>query len=106
MSDLCVCMRDVISEFYSGIERSLAFCALMLFLCSGSSLHVVCILPFGMLCLSARRMMFVKMVFAVCMSGGGSSGDQGTRPCGHVTTNTNIVPLLVGTHRFRRDHSA
>ena len=53
------------------------FCALMLFLCSilclmcsGSSLHVECILPFGMLCLSAWRMMFVKMVLAVCMSGG------------------------------------
>ena len=60
MSDLCVCMRDVISEFNSDIEVSLAFCALMLFLCSilclmcsGSSLHVECILPFGMLCLSA-----------------------------------------------------
>ena len=59
-------------------EGSLAFCALMLFLCfilclvcSGSSLHVECILPFGMLCLSAWRIMFVKMVFAVCMSGGG-----------------------------------
>ena len=34
MSDLCVCMRDVISEFNSEIEGSLAFCALMLFLCS------------------------------------------------------------------------
>ena len=41
----------------------------MLFMCSGSSLHVECILPFGMLCLSAWRMMFVKMVFAVCISG-------------------------------------
>ena len=78
MSDLCVCMRDVISEFNSEIEGSLAFFALMLFLCSilclmcsGSSLHVECILHFGMLCLSAWRMMFVKMVFAVCISGGG-----------------------------------
>ena len=78
MSDLCVCMRDVISEFNSEIERSLAFWALMLFLCSivclmcsGSSLHMECILPFGMLCLSAWRMMFVKIVFIVCMSGGG-----------------------------------
>ena len=78
MPDLCVCMRDVISEFNSEIEGSIAFCALMLFLCSilclmcaGSSLHVECILPFGMLCWSAWRMMFVKMVFAVCMSGGG-----------------------------------
>ena len=78
MPDLCVCMRDVISEFNSEIEGSLAFCALMLFqcsilclMCSWSSLHVECILPFGMLSLSAWKMMFVKMVFAVCMSGGG-----------------------------------
>ena len=75
MSDFCVCMRDVISEFNSEVEGSLAFCALMLFLyyilCLGSSLHVECILPFGILCLSAWRMIFVKMVFAVCMSGGG-----------------------------------
>ena len=48
-------MRDVISEFNSEIEESLAFCALMLFLCSivclmcsGSSLYVESILPFGM----------------------------------------------------------
>ena len=78
MSDVCVCMRDVISELNSEIEESLAFCALMLFLCSilclmcsGSSLHVECILPFGKFCLSAWRMMFVKMVFAMCMYGGG-----------------------------------
>ena len=56
----------------------IAFCALMLFpcsilclMCSGSSLHVECILPPGMLCLSAWRMMPVKMVFAVCICGGG-----------------------------------
>ena len=64
MSDLCGCMMDVISEFNSEIEGSLAFFSLMLFLfliCSGNSLHVECILPFGMLCLSAWRMMFVKM---------------------------------------------
>ena len=78
MSELCVCMRDVISGFNSEIEGLLAFCALMLFLCSilclmcsGSSLHVECILPFGMLCLFEWKMMFVKMLFAVCMSGGG-----------------------------------
>ena len=71
------CRVVVISEFNSEIEGSLAFCALMLFLCSivclmcsGSSLHMECILPCGMLCLSAWRMMFVKMVIAVCMSGG------------------------------------
>ena len=70
MSDVCVCMRDVISKFNSEIEGSLAFCALILFMCSilclmysGSSLHVQCILPFGMMCLSVWRMMFVKMVY-------------------------------------------
>ena len=78
MSDLCVCMRYGISEFNSEIEGSLAFCALMLFLCSilclmcsVSSLHVEYILPFGISCLSAWMIMFVKIVFAVCMSGGG-----------------------------------
>ena len=65
-----ICQMGVISEF--------EFCALMLFLCSilclmysVSSLHVECILPFGMLCLAAWRMMFVKMIFVVFMSGGG-----------------------------------
>ena len=45
-------------------------------MCSGSSLHVECILPFGMLCLSAWRIMFVKMVFEVrgVESGGGRGG--------------------------------
>ena len=43
------------------------FALLMLFLCvilhtmwSGKSLQLLCILPFGMLCLSAISMMFVK----------------------------------------------
>ena len=47
MSDLCVCMKDAISEFNSEIEGSHASCALMLFLCSivcrmcsGSAFHV------------------------------------------------------------------
>ena len=60
--------------FNSEIKGSLAFCALMLFMCyilcfrcSGNSLHVDCILLFGMLYLSACRMMFVKMVFALCI---------------------------------------
>ena len=45
MSDLCVCMRDVISEFTSEIEKSLAFCALILFLCS-----IVCLMCSGSSC--------------------------------------------------------
>ena len=34
---------------------------------SGKSLQLLCILPFGMFCLSAIRMMFVKIMLAVCM---------------------------------------
>ena len=58
---LRVC-SDVVSVFY--------------YVSYGSSLNVECILPFGMLCLSAWRMMFVKMVFAVCMSGGGRMSEK------------------------------
>ena len=50
-------------------------------MCSGSSLYVDCIFPFGMLCLSAWIMMFVKMVFAVCMSGGGRMSEKATSVC-------------------------
>ena len=46
----------------------------VLFLCvilhtmpSGKSLQLLCILLFGMLCLSAISMMFVKILLAVCM---------------------------------------
>ena len=34
---------------------------------SGKSLQLLCILPFGMLCLPAISMMFVKIQVAVCM---------------------------------------
>ena len=50
------------------------FALLMLFLWvilhtmwSGNSLQLLCIFPFGMLCLSAISMMFVKIMLAVCM---------------------------------------
>ena len=73
MSNLCVSMRDVISEFNSEIEGSQVSCTLKLLrysvlclMCSGSSLHVECIWIFGMLCLSEWRKMF-----AVCISVGG-----------------------------------
>ena len=47
---------------------------LMLFICvilhtmwSAKSLQLLCILPFGMLCLSSISMMFVNIMLAVCM---------------------------------------
>ena len=50
------------------------FAFLMLFLfvilhtmTSGKSMQLLCIFPFGMLCLSAISMMFVKIMLAVCI---------------------------------------
>ena len=67
-------MSEVISSFRSLGAGSQVFGLLMLFLCvilhtlsSGKSLHLLCISPFGMLCLSAISMMFVKIMLAVCM---------------------------------------
>ena len=66
-------MSEVISSFRSLRAGSQAFALLMLFLCvilhtmwSGKSLQLLCILPLGMLCLSAIIMKFVKITLAVC----------------------------------------
>ena len=71
---LCFCMSKVISSFRSLRARRQVFSLLMLFLCvilhtmsSGKSLQLLCILPFGMQCLSAISMMFVKNMLAVCI---------------------------------------
>ena len=60
-------MSEVTSSFKSLRAGSQVFALLMLFLCvimhtmwSGKSLHLLCILPFGMLWLSAISMKFVK----------------------------------------------
>ena len=62
-------MSEVISSFKSLRARSQVFALLMLFLCVilhtmflGKNLQLLCILPFGMLCLSAISMMFVKIM--------------------------------------------
>ena len=71
---LCFCMSEIISSFRSLRSGSQVFALRMLFLCvilhtlsSGKSLQLLCILPFGMLCLSVISMMFVKIMLAVCM---------------------------------------
>ena len=65
-------MSEVISSFRSLRAGSQVFALLMLFLCvilhtmsSGKSLQLLCILTFGMLCLSVIRMMFVKIMLCV-----------------------------------------
>ena len=71
---LCFCMSEVIASFRSLRTGSQMFALLMLFLCvilhtmsSCKSLQLLCIFPFGMLCLSAISMMFVKILLAVCI---------------------------------------
>ena len=71
---LCFCKSEVISSFKSLRAGLQVFALLMLFRCvilhtmfSGKSLQLLCILPFGMLCLSAISMMVVKIRMAVCM---------------------------------------
>ena len=70
-------MSEVISSLSGLRAGSQVFALLMSFLCvilhtmcSGKSLQLLCILPFGMLCLSANKMMLVNILFAVCMSVG------------------------------------
>ena len=67
-------MSEVISSFKILRAGSQVLALIMLFLCvilhtmsSGKSLQFLCILPFGMLCLSAISMMFVNILLAVCM---------------------------------------
>ena len=60
----------VISSFRSLKAGSQLFTLLVLFLCvifHTKSLQFLCILPFGILCLFAIRVMFVKILLAVCM---------------------------------------
>ena len=67
-------MSEIIASFRSLRAGSQVFALLMLFLCvivhtmwSGKSLQLLCILPFGMLYLSAISMMFVKIRLVVCI---------------------------------------
>ena len=70
----CFCMSEVISSFRRLSAGSQVFALLMLFLCvilhtmsSGKSLQLLCIMPFGLLCLSSISMMFVRIMLAVCI---------------------------------------
>ena len=74
-------MSEVISSFKSLRAGSQVFALLMFFLCvilhtmwSGKSLQLLCILSFGLLCLSAIRMMFVKIILAMCIVVNAKSG--------------------------------
>ena len=70
-------MSEVISSFRSLRAGSQVFALLVLFLCvvlhtmsSGKSMQLLCIFPFGMLCLSVKTEcgMFVMCCMQCCMS--------------------------------------
>ena len=42
-------------------------CVILHTMSSGKSLQLLCIVPFGMLCLSAISMMFVKILLTACI---------------------------------------
>ena len=70
-------MSEVITLFKSLRAELQVLALLMLFICvilhtmwSGKSLQLLRILPFGMFCLSAISMMFVKILLVMCMSVG------------------------------------
>ena len=67
-------MPEVISSFRSLRAGSQVIALLMLFhsvilhtMSSGKSLQLLCIMPFGMLCLSVISKMFVNILLAMCM---------------------------------------
>ena len=72
---VCVFVCRMLSSHLGVWElRSQVFAIPMLFLCVilhtmslGESLQLLCIFPFGMLCLSAISMMFVKIMLALCI---------------------------------------
>ena len=71
MPDLCVCMRDVISELCSDVVSVLYPVSHVFREQIACGVHHA---PWD--AVSAWRMMHVKTVFAVCMSGGGRMSEK------------------------------
>ena len=71
---LWFCISFSMFVFCCAISKPLGFCRLvvlrcfiMFLMCSGSSLCVWCIFPFGIRCLSAANMALVSIFVAVCV---------------------------------------
>ena len=56
-----------VESWITGVLLTLFICVILHTMWSGESLQLLCILPFGMLGLSAINMMFLKIMFAVCI---------------------------------------
>ena len=103
-------MSEVISSFKSLGAGSRVFAVPVLFICvilhtmwSGKTLQLLCILPFGILCSSAIRMMFVKNIFAKSVYVGGYCGLSESGICvfgelcpvGSLVVCKNVLGLVV-----------
>ena len=94
-------MSEVISSFRSLRTGWQVFSRLMLFICvilhtSGKNLELLYILPFGMMCMSAISMMFVKILLAVCILVGIVRAPiyRATNAfCIHMRTHSNAADL-------------
>ena len=64
---LSLCMSEVIYSFRSlRVPHVISLCDFAYYVV-GKSLQLLRILPFGILCLYAIRMLFAKIVWALCM---------------------------------------
>ena len=65
-TDLVVANNNRVGSQVFALRMSF-LCVILHNMCSGKILQLLCILPFGMLCLSAISIMFVKIMLEVCM---------------------------------------
>ena len=70
MSEVISLLRGLRAGSQGFAFLMLSLCVILHTMCSGNNLEVLGILPFGMLCLSASRIILVKILLAVCMSWG------------------------------------
>ena len=66
----CLVCQDPVSSYFHFVSLPLGLsviCVILHTIWSGKSQQLICILIFGILCLSAIRMIFVKIIFAVCV---------------------------------------
>ena len=70
MSEVISWLRSLRAGSQEFALLMLSLCVILHTMCSGNNLEELGILPFGMLCLSASRIILVKILLAVCMSSG------------------------------------
>ena len=67
LPELCVVGGALLDRPCMVFHRMGVFCLCFCTMSSGKSLQLLCIFPFGMVCLSAISMMLVKILLAACI---------------------------------------